>query len=302
MKELGKLFLYLLATVLLGALIAPPLFWGAHAVAAHMHNAGFAAFVAKTDFQRFFDRAILIAALILLFPLIKSIRIPDRNALGLEQNPTPWRHFFTGLTIAILSMVIMGGLAVLVGPYKIRGTIPWHNLAMIPLSAIAVSIVEEFLFRGGIQGIMQRTLTNWMAVVIVSALFAIVHFLKPPVTGIAAEDVHWFSGLILLTRAFWQFAEPQLLLWGVSVLFIVGIVLGYARVRTRALEMSIGLHTGWVLSKMSFSVITRRSGETWPWFGPDILVGLVPVMSLILTGLVVVWWLNHADKKRYSYR
>ena len=299
MKELGKLFLYLLATVLLGAVLAPPLFWGATAIADHMGPGHFATFVANTSFQRFFNRSILIAAIVLLIPLIRAIRLPDRAALGLEMNPTPWKHFWAGFTISILSMLVMGALALWIGPYKLRGAVHWDKLAFLPLTAITVSILEEYLFRGGIQGIAQRTLTNWMAIFLVAGLFAIVHFLKPSEVGIASADVHWYSGFNLLTQAFWQFGEPQLLLWGVSALFLVGVVLGYARLRTRSLCMPIGLHSGWVLSKMSFSILTRRSGETWPWFGPDILVGLVPVLSLFATGLVVWWWLNHADKKRH---
>jgi membrane protease YdiL (CAAX protease family) len=300
-KDLGKLFIYLLATVLLGALMAPALFWGAHLVAAQSGDGVIAQFVAKTDFQRFFNRAVLIAALLLLIPLIRAIRIPDRAALGLEPDTAPWRHWFTGFIIAFLSMVLMAGLALWLGPYKLRGTIPWDKMMLLPLTAIAASVVEEYLFRGGIQGVAQRTLTNWMAIFFVSALFAIIHFLKPPETGIAMADVHWFSGFNLLTRTFWQFGDPKLLLWGFSTMFLVGAVLGYARLRTRSLWMPIGLHAGWVLSKMSFSVMTRRSGAeaTWPWFGSDILVGLVPVLTLIATGWAVWWWLNHADKNRY---
>ncbi len=301
MKDLGKLFLYLLATVLLGALLAPPIFWGAHLLAAQSGNQAFTAFVAKTDFQRFFNRAILISAILLLFPLIRAIRMPDRAALGLETDTAPWRHLITGFLIAFLSMAVMAGLALWIGPYKLRTSIPWDKMWLLPLTAITVSVVEEYLFRGGIQGIAQRTLTNWMAIFFVSGLFAIVHFLKPPATGIATADVYWSSGFDLLTRTFWQFGEPKLLLWGVTTMFLVGAVLGYARLRTRSLWMSIGLHSGWVLSKMSFSVITRRShsDESWPWFGGDILVGLVPVLTLLVTGWVVWWWLNHADQNRY---
>lgn len=299
MKDLGKLFVYLLATVLVGSLLAPWLFWGAHEVAAHHSNSvDFTNFIEKTDFQRFFNRSILIAAILLLFPLIRTIRIPDRAGLGLQKNPTRWKHFGAGFSIAFLSVVVMAGFALWVGPYKLRGAIHWEKMLWLPFSAVAVSFVEEYLFRGVIQGIAQRILTHWMAVGSVSALFAIIHFLKPPLAGIAAADVRWYSGLDLLTGTFWQFGEPQLLLWGVSTLFLVAVVLGYARVRTRALSMSIGLHSGWVLSKMSFSIMTRRNGETWPWFGSDILEGMVPLLIVGATGLVVWWWLNHADKKR----
>ena len=299
MKDLRTLFYYLLATVLLGALLAPPIFWGAHLLAAHYGPGTYSDFIAKTDFQRFFNRSILIAAILLFIPLLRRIRIPDRYALGLETDTAPWRHFFAGFGIALLSMVAMGALALWIGPYTLRKDLHLERMVWLPVTAISVSVLEEYLFRGGIQGVAQRTLTNWMAIFFVSGVFAIVHFLKPPETGIAVADVYWYSGFDLLTRAFWQFQQPKLLMGGVSTLFLVGAVLGYARLRTRSLWMPIGLHAGWFLSKMSFSVMTRRSGASWPWFGEDILIGLAPALTLIATGLAVWWWLNHADSNRY---
>lgn len=298
MKELRNLFYYLLGTVLLGALLAPALFWGAHLAAAHDSHGKFAAFIAKTDFQRFFDRSMLIAALLLLAPLLKSIRLPNKEALGLAPEATPWGRFFAGLIISFLSMVVLGGLALWIGPYNLRSNLHLEKIAWLPVSAIGVAIVEEYLFRGAILGLAQRTFTPGMANVFVSLLFAIIHFLKPPETGIALADVYWYSGLVLLEKTFWQFTQPALLLGGVSTLFVVAMILGMARFRTRSLWMPIGLHAGWVFSKMSFSVITRRSGEAWPWFGPDILIGLGPVLVLLATGVVVWGWLNHADRKR----
>ena len=86
LKALGQILLYLAATVLIGALLAPPLFWMAHAAAGHLHNARLKAFVAKTDFERYFDRGILIAALALLWPLLRALRIKNFGLdLGLKR-------------------------------------------------------------------------------------------------------------------------------------------------------------------------------------------------------------------------
>src|SRR5437879_5494796 len=98
LKEIGKILIFLLATVMLGALIAPALFWagqmalhysGAHGLVSWQNQDG--EWIAKgplsflaSDFQRYFNRAILIAAFALLPPLVRSLRIASREQLGLR--------------------------------------------------------------------------------------------------------------------------------------------------------------------------------------------------------------------------
>jgi len=47
------------------------------------------------------------------------------------------------------------------------------------LAGIAVAIVEETFFRGGVQGALQRATNLPVAIVLASAVYSIVHFLKP---------------------------------------------------------------------------------------------------------------------------
>ena len=82
------------------------------------------------------------------------------------------------------------------------------------------------------------------------------------------------------------------MLGGFTTLFCVGWILGSARLQTRSLWLSIGLHAGWILGIMSFSKATRRIlkiQETLPWFGGDLTVGLGSVAVVLLTGGLV--WL-----------
>jgi len=52
LKDLARILVYLAAVILLGALLAPPLYWLGQAVAAR----GILAFLAETPFQKFFNR------------------------------------------------------------------------------------------------------------------------------------------------------------------------------------------------------------------------------------------------------
>jgi len=126
-----------------------------------------------------------------------------------------------------------------------------------------------------------------------SALFSILHFLKPETAE--PHTIHWFSGFALIPGAFAQFNDPWLVMGGFTTLFCIGWILGYSRLKTRSLWVAIGLHAGWVFGIMSFSKATRRlmkAEETLPWFGGDLKVGLGSVAVVLLTGLFVWGYLR----------
>ncbi|MDQ6655743.1 MAG: hypothetical protein M3Y80_08025, partial [Verrucomicrobiota bacterium] len=65
MKDAARLLAYFVATVLFGAIVAPPLYWSAQALVAR----GVCAFLGQFGFESFFHRALLIGAIIFLWPL-----------------------------------------------------------------------------------------------------------------------------------------------------------------------------------------------------------------------------------------
>ena len=164
-----------------------------------------------------------------------------------------------------------------------------------------MAFLEEALFRGAILGLVRRSLRPAAALFWVTALFAIVHFLKPDESFELAE-VGWLSGFALIPHTFHQFAEPMSLLAGFTTLFVLGWMCGDAMLRTRALWLSIGLHAGIVFVKMSFSVMAkfavkpRHRADYLPWVGERFENGLVPVAVLLWAWLVVVLWLKYEDR------
>jgi uncharacterized protein len=283
LKALGQILLYLAATVLIGALLAPPLFWIAHAATDHVHIDRLTVYLAQTGFQRFFDRAIMIAALGLLWPLLRALRIENYGYdLGLARDRRKWRRLTAGFLVALVTLLILGGILIFTGVYRLRSHMPYEKLAWLPVTALAVAVLEEILFRGALQGVVRKTTEDGFAMVSVAVLYAAVHFLKPGHV-IEPAEIYWWSGLALLPDTLWQFGHPALLLGGFSTLLVVGLILGYARDRTRSLWMPVGLHAGWVLGKMGLAAVTRQS-QAWPWIGPDILIGLGPLLTLL-----VVW-------------
>lgn len=287
MKEIGKILLYLALTVVLGALLAPPLYWAGQWVASR----GVMVFLAETEFQRFFNRAVLIAALLLLWPTVRWLKIRSLAELGLKKNPQAMRHLVAGFVISGLFLLLMSTGLLMTDAYRLKGTLPWDKLPKLAVTAVTVALLEEALFRGAIQGLIQRSLPRYATLSFVSALFAVIHFLKPRDEHLT--KVGWSSGFELLPDVFWQFGEPLLLAAGCFTLFVGGWILGYARLRTKSLWMPVGLHIGFIFFKMGFNKFSRRSDELLPWFGPDLFIGLGPVLVLMATALTVWWWLNH---------
>ena len=290
MSSLLKIAAYFLGTLVLGALLAAPLCWGGRAVAGVVPAL---AFLRETDFHRFFDRAMLLAALLLLWPTLRALRIGSWRELGLRIDPCAGRN-------AAFGFVAAGGLLWVLGlglwgtrVYEWRPQpFPWAAGAGFLGTAGAVALVEEAFFRGALYGLVRRTARAGTAVVFVAALFAILHFLKPPPNAVPTADVRWYAGFVMLPRAFWQWGDPQLVLGGFTTLFAVALVLGYARWRTGALSLPMGLHAGWVFGLKSFNRCSRHVAPSSWWVGDDLLHGSLPVLAVMVTGGLVFLWLR----------
>jgi membrane protease YdiL (CAAX protease family) len=302
LKAVAKIFAYFAAVVLLGALLAPLLYWGVHAIEpwalangllkyeppvdGEPKFGGPLAFL-EADFQKYFHRAILLAAVGLLIPAWRWMGGGSLRNVGLEPDRRAGQHFARGLLIGGGLVALMAGAYVFFHFYHFKAQLPWGALPRIALSAITVGVIEEWLFRGAIMGLFLRAMRPIPALAWTTFIFAALHFLRST-RDYDAGPVHWYSAFALLPELFHPFADPQTLLAGFTTLFTLGWLLGYARLRTGALWMSIGLHAGIVFVKMGFAKLTFRDRQLLPWVGSELQIGLVPVFVLLLA-LFIVW-------------
>jgi membrane protease YdiL (CAAX protease family) len=288
LKDAARLVAYFAATILFGALAAPFLFWAAQSLAGH----GIFPALARFDFESFFHRALLLGAILLLWPLLRWLRVRQRGDLGLEPNRRWLRHLAIGFLLSSLPVVGCELFLVLTDTYSIRPVFSWLDVLQVLPTAVVVPFIEEALFRGLFLGVLLRAMRPWAATVVSAGIFSIVHFLKAP--DQTTTLVQWYSGFVSLAHSFDQFREPMLVLGGFSTLFLIGIILAHVRLATRSLWAPIGLHAGWILTSMMFAKIARRDWMLLPWLGKNLLVGLLPLAVMLVTWLLVSVWLNYA--------
>lgn len=238
MKPARTILIYAVAVIVAGALLAPWLFWA-------VQTTGWEP-LTRHPFRRVFNRAMMLAALVGLWPLMRALGIRSWRDLGFARRTDGWRALGAGILLGVGSLAIgwlMAGQALdfAAGKYS-----PPALLGKLVMTAALVSLIEETFFRGALQGGLQRTLRWPVACAVTSVIYSALHFLKPRVQ-IAPEDVTWWSGF----EALRQVVHGSLLTPGVGVAFIslvlVGWVLGWAYARTGALYLPMGLHAGWVL-------------------------------------------------------
>jgi membrane protease YdiL (CAAX protease family) len=282
------LLAYFAATILLGALIAPLLYWAAQALAAR----GIFPALAGFEFDSFFHRALIFSALTLLWPFLRSLRVKGRRDLGLEPNEHWLRDLAVGFLLSAGPVLLCEVFLVQRGVYSMKLSPPWADAFLIIPTALVVPLIEEPLFRGLFLGVLLRGLRMWPASLLSAAIFSIVHFLKAP--DQTTTEVRWFSGFVSLAHSTNQFAQPMLVLAGFTTLLVIGIALAHARLRTRSLWLPIGLHAGWILGNEAFSKIARREVVALPWLGKSLLIGLVPLAVCLLSWLLLRIWLRYA--------
>jgi membrane protease YdiL (CAAX protease family) len=287
LKDAAKLALYFVAIVIVGALLAPLLFWLAQSVAAH----GVFSFLAKYDFETFFHRAILIAAALFLWPLLRISHVHGMADLGLTSNSRWRRDLCAGVVLSAIPLLCCGALLIEFDAYSFRHTIAWSRFGKLLAASIAVPFIEEAFFRGIVLGVLLRTGRKYLAILIVSALFAAIHFLKAPEQ--TSTVVTWSSGFDSIAHALGRVGDPMMLASAFATLFVIGCILADARVLTRSLWLPIGLHAGWILASGAFNLLARQRTLALPWMGKNLLIGIIPLGLATFTWIVMHTWLKH---------
>jgi uncharacterized protein len=293
LKDVIKLAAYFVATIVIGAVLAPILFWTAQSLVAH----GVFSFLGRYDFETFFHRALLIAAVILLWPLLRASHVRSMADLGLAPNPRWGRDLCAGAVVSVVPLLFCGVLLIELHIYAFRHSFAWARFSKVLVASIAVPFIEETFFRGIVLGVLlkgrgaARRPYPYFSILAISAIFAAVHFLKAPER--TSEIVTWTSGFNSIAHAFEGFGDPIMVASALATLFFIGWILADARVITHSLWLSIGLHAGWIFGSGAFSRLARQQTLAFPWIGKNMLVGIIPLGVAALTWVIMRIWVKY---------
>src|SRR5581483_10714672 len=265
MRPLRALLVFVLVVFVGGALLAPWLYWLTQAIAPGSHLAG-------SPFHRFVNRSLLGLALIGIWPLLRSLGARSWREVGLVNPAGEWRRVASGFALGF------GSLSAAELGRKLLGAAG---------TAVIVSVLEEILFRGAIFGGLRRIWDWRFALLLSSAIYAIVHFME---SARLSGPVTWTSGLELLPRMLRGFADWQTVIPGFFNLTLAGSLLALAYQRTGNLYLSMGLHAGWIFWLKSYGMVTSTVPGAHSWFfGTDKLIdGWLALLVLAFALAVLV--------------
>lgn len=318
-SDVLKVWLYAAASVFLGAWISPLLYNAGKALAevsAAKQTNGALEWLAgrcrTMEFPGFFQMGIIVAGVVLFLPFVDwlrggrtaeggkigGLRLPDgarnvstgqrlvRNSHGPRQAVTGFfgvsGFFFTLAAVLLLAGVFEWKTQVVPIARVLPGLVLW---------ALALAVVQEFLFRGIAMGVFLRAMRPAAALGLSAVLFALVHLLNPP-PGVNVLDPEAAGvGFELLRKIAAQFSEPRVVLGTFAPLLALGGVLAFARWKTASLWLPIGLHAGWIFVNSALASVFVTAGRPdsllWVLSGSTLKEGLVPLVGILIAGALI---------------
>ena len=248
-------------------------------------------------FSRIFNRTFMISGIVLFFICRRLLKIGKLSELGLVTLGQGGSDLLRGWTLAVASMaallLAMSAGQVFEPTFRLSFSRSVSRCFSALLSGAFAGALEEIFFRGILfKGLLQDG-RLFRALVLSSLFYSALHFVRPG-EAYFVSGLDPLAGFRHLFYTFTPFLEPLNLLPGMFGLFLLGLVLSYAFLRTGNLYLAIGLHAGWIFSLKSARVFGDYTREDlgW-WFGstdPKIVSGVATWIGIISVLLVVHWW------------
>ena len=222
------------------------------------------------SFGRLFDRVFELLLVVTLLLAWRRLDLGGAESVGLR-SPHWLRELgrgvlggLVGIAVALLVCWLLGAL----DPGLRYPALKTVRKALLGATgALLIGVGEETLFRGVLFRRVRRDAGSAVAVVGVTAVYAIVHALR---SRRATGPVDVWSGMTRTALLFSPLADPTHVPQLVG-LALFGLLLVAVRIRTGGLWTSIGLHASWVavfrVGRLFFDVAPRPAwlvGTGWP--------------------------------------
>lgn len=285
-----RLLLFLLLALALTCVISPWMALGADWTMARWPNL----LEERVPFARIFNRAFMISGIALFLAGRRQLIPTELKSLLAVDRAAATRAFFTGWVLALASMALL--LAVMTAAdvytpfFRLSAARTLSRIASALASGVFVGFMEEVFFRGMLFFGLFRYGPPLRAFLLANLFYSALHFVKPG-KDYFLDEIDVFAGFRHLITTFHPFLEPQEILPGLTGLFLIGIVLSHALVRTGNLYLSFGLHAGWIIALKTVRVFGDYSRHELGWlFGaqdPKIVSGVAAWLGVLLVAAAV---------------
>ena len=252
----------------------------------------------RYPFSRIFNRTFMISGIVLFFVCRRLLRIGSLSELGFVSLSQGGGDLLRGWSLAVASLaalLLAMSVAEVFEPYfRLSFFRSLSRFFSALLSGVFTGLLEEIFFRGILfKGLLQDG-RLFRAFVLSSLFYSALHFVRPG-EAYFVDGFDPLAGTRHLFYTFTPFLEPLKILPGMFGLFLLGMVLSYAFLRTGNLYLAIGLHAGWIFGLKSVRVFGDYTRDDLGWlFGssdPKIVSGVATWIG-IASVLVLVHWLT----------
>ena len=159
----------------------------------------------------------LVACLLGVAAYVAYVRRIERRPVVELDRSFAVRELGSGAVLGASMFTATIGTLALLGCYVVEGRHALSIVAIPLIAAVGTAFIEEIVFRGIVFRIVEGALGTWIALILSSAIFGLLHLVNPHATVQGA----------------------------VAIVFEAGVMLAAAYVLTRRLWLPIGIHAGW---------------------------------------------------------
>ncbi|MBM3822871.1 MAG: CPBP family intramembrane metalloprotease [Verrucomicrobia bacterium] len=285
MKRTGLALLGYFTAVFLGAAILAPWLHALVQFLAEHHPAWQG--LASAPFHRYVNRCLLLIAIAGLWPLGRFLNLRGITGLGWTPQPAPGRELAHGFLVGWISLGILAWLA---GAHELQTslTLPstLKSVGKAALSAVAVALIEESLFRGMLLGGTRPAWGPKAALWFSSSVYAITHFFR----RVQHEgDIKWDSGFSVLAQMTAGFVDLPSLFPAFLNLLVAGLILGRWHLKSGSLWGPAALHAGWVFWLKMYGFLTDPVSSASPrvWGSERLIDGWIALPVLLVVYIFI---------------
>jgi CAAX protease family protein len=246
----------------------------------------------RIPFPRIFDRTVIVTLAAAMLWLARPLGLAALIRDGFAEPQENWRSALFGFALVAVAIGALFAAA-----FVIRGAAPIGQIgaraAPYVVAAVTIALLEEGFFRAFILGGMLRDMGRAAALAASSAIFALTHLVRSPARFYLA-GFHPMAGLTNLAASAARMVHPGDALPMLAGLFLLGLMLGAAFLRTGRIWFPAGMHAGLVIGAKVWPVIARGDPPLPRWLaGP----GPVPIIAapagwiLAIAILLLLPWL-----------